>query len=148
MKQILFWTQKEQYGAFSNFTPTPITIDGRVWPTVEHFYQAMKSPYLIDQENIRMAKTPGMAKRLGQKCIMRDEWELVKMAVMTEAVFTKFSTYPELKKLLLETGDAEIYEDSPFDKIWGTGVKGGIGEGQNLLGKVLMHVRDKLRAAT
>jgi len=61
-----------------------------------------------------------------------------------------------MRQLLLDTGDRELIEASPFDRIWGVGRKaedvrreaGGNREGwgQNLLGKCLMATRAKLRA--
>lgn len=146
MNQIFFWTQKEKYGAFSNFTKSPFILDGREWPTVEHYYQAMKSPYLMEQETIRAAKTPFEAKVMGRKVELGLMWEDTKYQVMKSALMAKFTQHENLKTLLLSTGDAEIYEDSPKDLIWGTGVRGGVGPGQNLLGKALMEVREALRA--
>lgn len=143
--KIFFWAQKDQYGAFSNFFNAPFTLDNREWPTVEHWFQAMKTSSIEEQEKIRAAKNPAIAKRMGRKAPLRMEWEDVKWHVMVEGVWAKFSAHEDLKKLLLSTGDAEIYEDSPFDKIWGTGVKGGVGDGKNLLGKALMNVREKLK---
>ena len=61
-----------------------------------------------------------------------------------------------MRQLLLDTGERELIEASPFDRIWGVGRKaedvrreaGGDrkGWGQNLLGKCLMATRAKLRA--
>jgi ribA/ribD-fused uncharacterized protein len=50
----------------------------------------------------------------------------------------KYRQNPELRKILMSTGDTKIVEDSPFDYIWGIGRDG---TGQNLLGQVLMSVR-------
>ncbi|KAJ9664962.1 hypothetical protein H2201_005014 [Coniosporium apollinis] len=65
--------------------------------------------------------------------------------------FTKSKETDQLKKLLLETGDRELVEASPFDRIWGVGFgannagKNRDKWGENLLGKALMRVRDRLR---
>lgn len=146
MNQIFFWTQKDKYGAFSNFTKSPFILDGREWPTVEHYYQAMKSPYLMEQEAIRSAKTAYQAKLMGRKVELGLMWEDSKYQVMKAGLMAKFTQHADLKELLLSTGDAEIYEDSPKDFIWGTGMRNGVGSGQNLLGKALMEVREELRA--
>ena len=42
MKPILFYRVSEPYGEFSNFSPYPLEINGRRWPTAEHFFQAQK----------------------------------------------------------------------------------------------------------
>lgn len=144
-KRIFFWAQKDQYGAFSNFYRAPFMLDSREWPTIEHYFQAMKTDNVQKQEEVRAAKTPGEAKRMGRKLELRSNWDQIRYDIMRVAVLHKFVAHKAIRDLLLSTGEAEIYEDSPFDKIWGTGVKGGVGDGQNLLGKVLMETRDTLR---
>jgi ribA/ribD-fused uncharacterized protein len=145
VNQIFFWNERQEYGYLSNFYDHPVEIDGRIWPTTEHYYAAMKTPDFNLQEMIRCnAETPLIAKRMGRKYPLKPDWEEVKYDVMVHALRAKFSD-KTLQEKLLNTGDAEIYEDSPFDKIWGTGVKGGVGTGLNLLGKALMQVREELR---
>lgn len=61
---------------------------------------------------------------------------------MYRAVLKKFQTYPKLKAMLLETGEAEIIENAPHDDEWGCGPDGG---GFNRQGKILMRVRAALR---
>lgn len=144
MKQIFFWKEDNQYAVFSNFYPHPVTVDGRTWPTSEHYYQAMKTPYLADQEIVRALATPAEAKKMGRRLKCREDWQDVKYGIMLQVLREKFSLEP-LRSLLTGTGDAEIYEDSPYDRIWGTGQLRGVGTGQNLLGKALMQVRSELR---
>lgn len=55
----------------------------------------------------------------------------------------KFQTHPELRELLLATGDEELVENAPGDYYWGCGKDGS---GQNKLGYTLMRVRAELRA--
>jgi hypothetical protein len=74
---------------------------------------------------------------------LRAEWEQIKDEVMCRAVRKKFETHPQLRELLLATGDVEITENAPGDYYWGCGKDGS---GQNKLGQILMHVRDELRA--
>ena len=141
---IFFWKQKDEFGAFSNFFLFPILIDGKSWPTVEHYFQAMKTLDEGVRESIRLARTPGQSKKMGRLVDLRSDWEAEKFEVMLKALRVKFSQEP-LKGLLLSTGERAIYEDSPYDKIWGTGELGQVGTGQNLLGKALMEVRNELR---
>lgn len=62
----------------------------------------------------------------------------------------KFGQNPKLKQLLVETGNAELVEASPYDRVWGVGVdvRAAMNKqnwnGQNLLGKALMDVRTQL----
>jgi ribA/ribD-fused uncharacterized protein len=139
---IFFWSMKE-FESFSNFFPSVFILDGKSWPTVEHYFQAMKTLDEDAQEAIRLAKTPSQSKRMGRLVELRSDWEDVKINVMLRALREKFSKDP-LKSLLISTGDRQIYEDSPHDKIWGTGVLGKSGTGQNLLGISLMLVRGEL----
>lgn len=146
-QKIFFWANRAEYGCFSNFWPGPYDIDGKSWPTTEHYFAAMKTLDSSNQEAIRKANTPGDAKGMGRVVTLRPDWEQVKYDVMLTALRAKFGNYPELKDKLLSTGDALIYEDSPYDKVWGTGERGGVGSGQNLLGKALMQVREELKGA-
>lgn len=60
---------------------------------------------------------------------------------MRDALWFKFRNNDNLKKMLLGTGDAVLVEDSPIDDYWGIGENG---DGQNMLGKLLMELRSKL----
>jgi ribA/ribD-fused uncharacterized protein len=113
---------------------------------VEHYFQAQKFPGTEHAENIRLAEKPAIAKRMGRsrKVTLRPDWEQVKDDVMRRAVRCKFETHPELRELLLSTGDEELVESAPGDYYWGCGKTG---TGRNMLGKILMEVRAALRAA-
>jgi len=65
----------------------------------------------------------------------------VKYDIMKKALRAKFTQHKDLKKILLETGDAELIENAPKDYQWGCGSKG---TGLNLLGKALMDIREEL----
>ncbi len=133
-----FWNNPENK-FLSNFFEVSLDIDGKQWPSVEHYYQAMKSNDPLVQEEIRLLSTPGKAKRRGQKIIIRPRWEFLKFNFMMKALLNKFS-HESLKLKLLST-EGLIIEDSPKDLIWGSGVIGGLGPGQNMLGKLLMLTR-------
>lgn len=143
-QKIFFWAEQDKYGRFSNFFEGPYEIDGKMWPTTEHYFAAMKSEDELEREAIRKASTPLAAKQMGRVVKLRADWNDVRYDVMLDALRAKFNNYPEFKELLVSTGDALIYEDSPYDKVWGTGERGGVGTGQNLLGKALMQVRSEL----
>lgn len=144
---IRFYSRIEQYGEFSNFAHYDIDIDGLTYPTVEHYFQAMKFPGHEHAEKIRLASTPMIAKRMGRtrNVPLREDWEDVKLDIMREAVRAKFTLYPELTNLLLSTGDEELIEAAPTDYFCGCGRSG---TGQNWLGRILMEVRAELRVAT
>jgi ribA/ribD-fused uncharacterized protein len=75
---------------------------------------------------------------------MRPNWDQEKFEVMRTGLRAKFAV-PRLRDLLLSTGDRPLYEDSPSDRIWGTGAQVGTGPGLNLMGKLLMEIRTELR---
>jgi len=57
-------------------------------------------------------------------------------------VLAKFTQHPELRELLLATGDAALVEHTENDAYWGDG---GDGSGKNRLGEIPMRVREELR---
>lgn len=141
---IRFYKLRDPYGGFSNFAPYPVRIDGKVWPTTEHYFQAQKfvgTPY---EESIRTTASPMIAARLGRsrKQPLRKDWEIVKDSIMEKALLAKFEQHPDLARQLLETGDCELIEHTSKDSYWGDG---GDGSGLNKLGRLLMDVRTTLR---
>ena len=141
---IHFYSTKNSYGEFSNFSAHPFSLDGKTWPTSEHFFQAQKFEDDLYREQIRLAKSPMIAARLGRSRAhpLRADWESVKDEIMLRAVRCKFESHPEIRALLLATGEEEIIEKTTGDYYWGVGTSG---TGQNKLGLILMQVRAELR---
>lgn len=107
--------------------------------TAEHRFQALKTVDPEEQAAIMMADTPGAAKRLGRACTLREGWDDIRIEVMVRVVTEKFHNDPALMYKLLETGNAELIEGNTWnDTYWG--VCNGVGE--NMLGKILMTLRD------
>jgi ribA/ribD-fused uncharacterized protein len=144
MSVIQFYGVSGEHGCFSNFSPHPITLKGKTWSTSEHYFQAQKFAGTPDEEEVRQAKSPMVAARMGRsrKRPLRDDWESVKDQLMHEAVRAKFAQHADLREVLLATGDATIVEHTENDRYWGDG---GDGSGQNKLGRILMRVREELR---
>ena len=112
-----------EYRWLSNFWPSPVELEGVVYPSVEHAYQAAKtSP---GQRAPFQYGSPGEAKRLGRKVPIRQEWKNVKVEVMRALVAQKFSPGTQLGKKLAQTGDRLIIEGNTwlpsFDKQYGYG---------------------------
>ena len=147
MNQILFYRQNDSYGEFSNFSAHPFKLNGRVWPTSEHYFQAQKFSGTEHEETVHNAKTPSMAAKLGRSrsLPLRTDWETVKDDVMRTALRAKFEQHPKLKSLLLSTGDAELIEHTRNDSYW---ADGGDGTGKNRLGILLMELRAELMLKT
>lgn len=143
---INFYSTGDPYGEFSNFAPFPITLQGKRWPTSEHYFQAQKFAEPQHQEAIRKTASPMIAARMGRdrKKKLRSDWESVKVSVMREAVLAKFTQHEDLRALLLSTGDAKLVEHTERDSYWGDG---GDGSGKNMLGRILMETREILKSA-
>lgn len=137
-----------KYAFLSNFYSSPIyDTDGIEYPTVEHYFQAMKTLDFTMRLRIANAPTPGQAKRLGRHVNLRRDWNEVKTDVMRDALRLKFSQ-PSLRKKLLDTEDAWLEEGNIWhDNIWGD-CHCHICEdivGENRLGKLLMEIREEIR---
>ena len=139
-RKILFYRVNEPYGFLSNFAPYPITLDGKVWPTSEHYFQAQKFAGTKHAEVVRRAGSPMEAARLGRERTrpLRPDWNRVRDAVMRPAVRAKFTQHPELRDALLATGTATLVEHTDNDAYW---ADGGDGSGRNRLGQILMEIR-------
>lgn len=141
---IYFYSARDLYGEFSNFSAHSVDLKGKRWPTSEHYFQAQKFVGTAHENEIRKAKSPGDAARMGRDRgrPLRKDWESVKDGVMLEVVRAKFTQHEQLKTLLLGTGDEELIEHTERDSYW---ADGGDGSGKNMLGKILMQVRAELR---
>jgi ribA/ribD-fused uncharacterized protein len=143
-KVINFYSTKDAYGCFSNFAAYPFKLKGKTWKTSEHYFQAQKFAGAPDEEEIRLIDSPMVAARAGRsrRRPLRRDWEAVKDDIMREALRAKFTQHEDLRKILLETGDARLIEHTTNDRYWGDG---GDGSGLNMLGKLLMELREELR---
>ena len=134
-----------EYSFLSNFYDSAVTIDGKHFSTSEHAFQAYKTLDGEWFENIRTARSAGVAKRLGREAPLRKDWENIKDEIMLKCLRAKFGN-PELKQMLLDTGDAQLVEGNDWhDGYWGVCrcSKHG-GKGKNMLGRLLMQVRQEL----
>lgn len=130
-----------EYYFLSNFYKAPITWDGITYQNNEAAFQSAK---VLDKEvrELFAPLDPSTAKRKGRRVRLRPDWEQVKYNIMQEICYAKFTQNEDLKQKLLDTGDKYLEEGNTWDdKIWGT----VDGQGQNMLGKILIGVRAKLR---
>ena len=69
------------------------------------------------------------------------EWDKRKYDVMSSVVFDKFLTNKDLRQQLIETGNKHLEELNWWSDVY-YGVDSKTGKGENVLGKILMKVRD------
>jgi ribA/ribD-fused uncharacterized protein len=142
---IYFYREREKpYGCFSNFSPHSFELDGKHWPTSEHYFQAQKFAGTPHEDTVRLAPRPMDAANLGRdrSLPMRLDWDQVKDDVMRRAVRAKFDAHADIREILLATGDEELIEETTQDTYWGCGTNR---TGKNMLGKILMETREALR---
>ncbi|MBS9439923.1 NADAR family protein [Photorhabdus noenieputensis] len=141
---IYFYKVNEPYGCFSNFSKHGLAVNGVYWPTVEHYFQANKFFDVNIRENIRRLNLPRDAANAGRdrKKPLRTDWEEVKDNIMRFAVLEKFKQHKEIREILLSTGNTRLIEHTKNDFYW---ADGGDGSGKNMLGIILMEVREQLK---
>lgn len=142
----------------SNFYPCVITHDGIRYPSVEHYYIALKTNNKIVKFNNKEYKlkdfrlmvsnldNPGLAKKVGKEIIARKDWDEYRMLVLKDGITEKFKD-PVLRKKLIDTGSQELVEgnwwhDNNFGSCFCDKCKDK--KGKNKLGKIIMKVRDEI----
>ena len=138
---IKFYSNSLEYNWLSNFYRSNQKIDGIVYPTNEHYYQSQKFKDGQLRKWILLCPKPSYIFLLTR--VLKNEpkvynWDVVKFDIMLKGLRAKFSQNKILKQRLLETGDKILHEDSPYDRTWGI-------NGEDMLGKLLMKVREELR---
>lgn len=135
------------YRFLSNFHPCTIIHEGITYPSSEHLYMALKVTDPLLRQRIASIPKASKARAEGQLVPLRPHWEDIKVAMMYQACYAKFSQNIDLREALLETGNKYLEETNYWaDRIWGVCHVNGEPVGKNLLGKVLVTVREELRA--
>ena len=136
---IRFYMKGPKETAFlSNFYPSPFTVNGIQYKSNEHFFQSAKALDPTEALWVRDAPDALESKRRGRKVRLRPDWDTVKLDVMAEGIWAKFTQNPDLKAKLLATGDA-ILGESPR-AFRGKGANTG-----KAVGGIIMEVRSELR---
>lgn len=140
---IYFSRINDKYGCFSNFAHYNFELDGKKWMTSEHYFQAQKFYGTEYEEIIRLLDNPMKAAEMGRNrdLPLREDWEQIKDNIMRKAVCAKFTQNIDIKDILISTGRETIIEKTTNDYYWGCGKDGS---GKNMLGIILMEVREKL----
>lgn len=143
---------------FSNWWFSPFQVSVTTYNFVEQFMMSYKADLFNDKEmsaRILESSNPSEIKKLGRMVHNFDEvvWNEYKYSIMLNALYAKFMQNQQLKQFLLSTGEKILVEASPYDKIWGIGLKKEDAKvtsplkwkGENLLGFALMEVREEIR---
>ena len=155
-KIVVFWRPP---GFMSNWTSSPFTYNGQVYNCAEQGIMHQKALLFKDFKtalSILNTTSPKRQKALGRKVTNFSEivWKQNVADLAYGIIRAKFKDNSNFRKLLLETGERDIFEASPYDKIWGVGMKPEVAikhgssylneKGSNILGKTLMRVREEL----
>jgi ribA/ribD-fused uncharacterized protein len=130
----------------SPFSAHEVEIDGVVYKTAEHAYQALR---VISEarQDILNASSPMGAWRLGQKC--KEQGKLVanfdKLALMEKIFRAKLTQHGDVAEVLKMTEERELLKVHDVDYYWGTGADGA---GENQMGKLWMKLRSELNYNT
>tara|TARA_Y100001956_G_C4128788_1_gene192136 strand:+ start:913 stop:1425 length:513 start_codon:yes stop_codon:yes gene_type:complete len=150
--EIRFYRANEKpYGAFSNLSRWTVTFEGVEYPTAEHAYQAGKARKESVRDWILSAPSPSLVAMAAHGLYYWDivpGWSKNKFHRMKNILMAKYTQHPELRELLESTGDKRLVEsatvDNEVNRTWGE----VNGKGKNMLGVLLMEVREELRQTT
>jgi len=153
-----FHRPEEPHGYLSNWYPSPFDLDGVHFTSVEQYIMYRKCMVFGDEDSAnRVLATEDTAKQqdIGRKAsgYIGHVWAGLRQMVVLRGLMAKFSQNDDLKKKLLDTGDAYLVECAGSDKIWACGIRlnddrrfdAANWTGDNILGFALMEVREKLK---
>lgn len=157
-KYTFFWQTESP---FSQWHSSLFEVNGVKFKTAEHYMMWKKAMIFGDTDiaaEVIKSVHPRDTKALGRKVkgFDKDIWEQVCRTVVYEGNHAKFTQNEKLRKALMETGDTLLVEASPYDAIWGIGLKEAdakkISEkdwpGTNWLGLALTELRENLKKTT
>ena len=155
---VFFWRENESMGYFSQWFPVGFVLEGIQYCHAEQYMMAKKALLAGDLESyvlIMHESDPAKCKFLGRNVRGLDakQWDACKEQIVYNANMAKFSQNKKLRHILLATGSKTLAEASPRDTEWGIGLSAENIDstnpekwrGKNLLGCVLMKVRDELK---
>lgn len=131
-----------RFNDLSPFSAHEVCIDGIVYKTVEHAYQALRVVPEARAE-IMKAGSPMEAWRMGQRCKVAGKLlpNVDKLALMEMIFRAKLAQHADIATVLKMSGTRELRKEYPADNYWGTGADGS---GQNQMGKLWMKLRSEL----
>jgi ribA/ribD-fused uncharacterized protein len=165
LEPVYLWRPSEENGYLGQWWHAPFTLPSPLDPTQKVTFKNCETYMMyhkallfndraVAQQIITSGSDPKTVKALGRKVRNFEEgkWDAAKFGIVVQANREKFEAHKGLRDALLGTGERELVEASPMDRIWGIGfgkARAGANRGmwgQNLLGKALMQVRKELQA--
>ena len=149
----VFRKTTDTFGGLSNMAGGfPLIVEGVPVATSEALYQACRFPHMPDVQKIILAQASPMTAKMKSKPFRessRPDWEIVRVPIMKWCLRVKIEqNWKRFSSLLVSTGSAPIVEESSKDSFWGAKPDGSnFLEGQNVLGRLLMELRQKLHDA-
>ena len=164
VKYLFFWGHQPSHdgvitkSCLSQWWLADFVVTGITYRSTEHWMMAEKARLFTDEDalaRILAAKSPAEAKKLGREIqgFEPEVWEANKVEIVKAGNLHKFGQHKELSEFLRSTHGRILVEASPVDTIWGIGLAADSAEAANpaqwqrpnLLGFVVMEVRDQLR---
>lgn len=138
---------KDEWGILGNFAPTPIVVAEVTFKNCEQLFQLMK---FTDEEPVRavyQAANPKYTAKHWEKTHRRSDWGSIIVDAMKFCLTMKYNQCEAFRLTLNETKGMLIVEDqTSFPKktadTWGVKRVGDNYVGPNLLGRLLMELRD------
>lgn len=154
-----FYHEYEEYGCFSNWYQSDFEYAGKHYISTEQYmmYQKMMQFRAYDIADEILAETDqGKIKHLGRTKLDDfdpDLWDKTKYTIVKRGIRAKFMQNPDIAEILLSTQNAVLAECSKNDTQWGIGIdinderrlETSNWKGMNLLGRILMEIRQELR---
>lgn len=133
------------YDPLDNFSAHALFLWGINFPTAEHAFQWKK--FSDNHQDIAAAilnaRSPHAVKEISDvhKSDQPEYWPERQVEIMEEILRTKAAQHEDVRATLRKTGERVIIENSPVDSFWGIGPDGN---GQNMVGKIWMKIREEL----
>lgn len=151
-QSVFFHKKTDEHWILSNMASCPLEIDGIQFKSSEHLFQTLKfatpeSITAVYQSNNAKMTAKHYQKLGGHR---REDWEQILVDVMKFCLHQKYLQCPEFRQELDSTQGYNIVElqDRKSDKAssranaWGVKSKGQNYEGPNIMGRLLMELRD------
>ncbi|MBN1545563.1 MAG: DUF1768 domain-containing protein [Syntrophaceae bacterium] len=149
---IVFLKTNETFGGLSNMAGGfPLSVNGIRILTSEALYQACRFPHRPDVQKLIIGQNSPMTAKMKSKPYRHDsrpDWDLVRVKIMRWCLRVKLAqNWDSFSRLLLQTGDLPIVEQSRKDDFWGAKpTDENTLIGINVLGRLLMELREEVKS--